>query len=112
GFEAAGNQLDRLLLARFADLAETGRYGAVSDLFRQMLIVVAEAISGAYMAIARTHVIAGDEEAARAVLGQAFLAYAALLTFAPLGFLQFGTPILDTLFGAELRIAIEPALPL
>jgi len=112
GFEAAGNQLDRLLLARFADLTETGRYGAVSDIFRQMLIVVAEAISGAYMAIVRTHVIAGEQERAREVLGSAFLAYVALLTFAPLGFLRFSAPILDTLFGAELRLAIEPALPL
>ena len=112
GFEAVGNQLDRLLLARFADLAETGRYGAVSDLFRQVLIVVAEAISGAYMAIVRTHVIAGEQERARAVLGQAFLAYVALLTFAPLGFLRFSVPILDTVFGADLRVAIEPALPL
>ncbi|HWK33269.1 MAG TPA: hypothetical protein VNR51_06275, partial [Hyphomicrobium sp.] len=112
GFEAAGNQLDRLLLARFANLAETGRYGAVCDLFRQMLIVVAEAISGAYMAIVRTHVIAGEQERAREVLGQAFLAYVALLTFAPLGFLRFSVPILDALFGSELRIAIEPALPL
>ncbi|HWK38599.1 MAG TPA: hypothetical protein VNR88_06760 [Hyphomicrobium sp.] len=112
GFEAAGNQLDRLLLARFADLAEIGRYGAVCDLFRQMLIVVAEAISGAYMAIVRTHVIAGEQERAREVLGQAFLAYVALLTFAPLGFLRFSAPILDTLFGSALRVAIEPALPL
>ncbi|KWT70999.1 Polysaccharide biosynthesis protein [Hyphomicrobium sulfonivorans] len=112
GFEAAGNQLDRLLLARLGDLAETGRYGAVSDLFRQLLIVAAEAIAGAYMAIARKHVIAGDRASAGEVLGQAFLAYVALLTFIPLGFLQFSAPILDLVFGADLRVAVEPALPL
>lgn len=112
GLEAAGNQLDRLLLARFGNLVETGRYGAVSDLFRQLLIVAAEAIAGAYMAIARKHVIAGDQASASAVLGQAFLAYVALLTFIPLGFLQFSAPILDLVFGVDLRTAVEPALPL
>lgn len=112
GLDGVGLQLDRLLLARFGSLGVVGSYGAVSDLIRQLMVVVSEAISGAYMAIARAEIVAGREAEAVRVLGQAFLAYVALTAFGSAGILRFDRLFVDAIFGREIGEAVEPALPL
>lgn len=110
--DGVGLQLDRLLLERFGTLAEVGKYGAVADLIRQVMIVVSEAIAGAYIAIARAELKAGNETSAVAVLGHAFLAYTALAAFGCAFILRFHRLILETLFGPVLADVIAPVLPL
>ncbi len=108
GLDALGLQLDRLLLARFGSLETVGIYGAASDLIRQTMIVVAEAIAGAYFTVARKAAEQGEENQAKDILGQAFLAYTALTFFAGAFVLRFDRPIFDVMFGVEMGAAIEP----
>jgi O-antigen/teichoic acid export membrane protein len=112
GLDSLGNNLDRLLLARFAGFADLGPYGAVADLVRQVMIVAAEAISGAYMSIARAAAVEGRHDEAGAVLGRAFLAYVAFTAFAALAILRFDRLVIDTMFGAGVGAAVEPVLAL
>ena len=112
GLDAVGLQLDRLLMARYTSLSDTGSYGAVADLIRQFMIVLSEAISGAYMAVARSLAMAGREQEAARVLGQAFLAYVALATFGAGFILRFKEPIFHSIFGSSVGQAVDPAVPL
>lgn len=112
GLDSLGGNLDRLLLARFAGVADLGPYGAVADLVRQIMIVAAEAISGAYMSIAHAAAVEGRHEEARNVLGRAFLAYIAFTAFAALAILRFDRLLIDTLFGAGVGATVEPVLAL
>ena len=112
GLDAVGLQFDRLLMARYASLSDTGSYGAVADFIRQSMIVVSEAIAGAYMPLARSHAVAGRQKEAGDVLGQAFLALVALGTFGAAFILRFQTFIFHALFGATVSEAVEPAVPL
>lgn len=108
--DSFGLQFDRLQLARHAGLADVGPYGAVSDFIRQIMIVGSEAISGAYMALARADAVNGREEDARLILGQAFRAYAMLTAFAIAFVLHFSQPLLNILFGASIAEAVAPIL--
>ncbi|MEQ1652380.1 MAG: hypothetical protein ABL897_07825 [Hyphomicrobium sp.] len=108
--DSFGLQFDRLQLARHSGLADVGPYGAVSDFIRQIMIVGSEAISGAYMALARADAVNGREEAARLLLGQAFRAYAMLTAFAIAFVMHFGEPLLTIIFGASITTAIAPIL--
>ena len=112
GLDALGLQLDRLLLARFGSLETVGIYGAASDLIRQTMIVVAEAIAGAYFTVARKAAEQGEQDQAKDILGQAFLAYTALTFFAGAFVLRFDRPIFDLMFGSEMGAAIEPIVGL
>ncbi len=106
--DSFGLQFDRLQLARHAGLADVGPYGAVSDFIRQLMIVGAEAISGAYMALARADAVNGRQEAARLLLGQAFRAYAMLTAFANVFVFHFAEPLLTLVFGANIAAAVHP----
>lgn len=108
--DSFGLQFDRLQLARHAGLADVGPYGAVSDFIRQIMIVGSEAISGAYMALARADAVNGREEAARQLLGQAFRAYAMLTAFAIAFVMHFAGPLLTLVFGASIATAVQPIL--
>jgi O-antigen/teichoic acid export membrane protein len=108
--DSFGLQFDRLQLARHAGLADVGPYGAVSDFVRQLMIVGSEAISGAYMALARADADNGREEAARLMLGQAFRAFAMLTAFAAAFVLHFSQPLLTLLFGESISTAVRPIL--
>ena len=108
--DSFGLQIDRLLLARHAGLADVGPYGAVSDFVRQLMIVGSEAISGAYMALARADADAGRQEEARLLLGQAFRAYVMLTAFACAFVIHFAEPLLTLLFGASISAAVRPIL--
>lgn len=110
--DSFGLQFDRLQLARHSGLADVGPYGAVSDFVRQLMIVGSEAISGAYMALARADAVNGREEAARLLLGQAFRAYAMLTAFAIAFVLHFSDPLLTLVFGSSIAIAVKPILML
>ncbi len=112
GIDAVGLQVDRLLLSRFSSLEMVGQYGAVSDFVRQSMIVISEAIAGAYLSVARAEAVEGREDRAEAVLGQAFLAYTALTTFAAAFILRFDRLLFDTLFGEEVGAATEPMVAL
>ena len=112
GLDTLGNNLDRLLLARFAGVSDLGPYGAVADLVRQVMIVVSEAISGAYMSVARAAAVEGRESEAGAVVGKAFLAYVAFTSFAALAILRFDRIFIDLLFGASVGAAVEPVIAL
>jgi O-antigen/teichoic acid export membrane protein len=108
--DSFGLQFDRLQLAHHSGLADVGPYGAVSDFIRQLMIVGSEAISGAYMALARADAVNRREEAARLLLGQAFRAYAMLTTFAAAFALHFADPMLSLLFGSSIASAVRPIL--
>jgi O-antigen/teichoic acid export membrane protein len=110
--DSFGLQFDRLQLARHAGLADVGPYGAVSDLIRQIMIVGSEAISGAYMALARADAVAGRQDPARQMLGQAFRAYTMLTVFANVFVLHFSQHLLTLIFGASIATAVTPILPL
>ena len=108
--DSFGLQFDRLQLAKHAGLADVGPYGAVSDFVRQLMIVGSEAISGAYMALARADAVNGREEAARLLLGQAFRAYAMLTAFAVAFMVHFSDPLLSLVFGGSIAVAVKPIL--
>ena len=110
--DGIGLQVDRLLLARFATLEAVGSYGAVADLIRQLMVVISEAISGAYLTIARAELVAGREDEAAKILGQAFLAFTALAAFGAATVLRFDRLVLDAMFGATIGEAVEPVLAL
>ena len=108
--DSFGLQVDRLVLASHSGLADVGPYGAVSDFVRQLMIVGSEAISGAYMALARADADNGRQEGARLLLGQAFRAYTMLTAFAGAFVIHFATPLLTILFGASVATAVQPIL--
>jgi O-antigen/teichoic acid export membrane protein len=108
--DSFGLQFDRLILARHAGYADVGPYGAVSDFIRQILIVGSEAISGAYMALARADAVNGRQEAARLILGQAFRAYVMLTAFAAAFVMFFGDHVLSLMFGSDIAEAVHPVL--
>ena len=108
--DSFGLQVDRLVLASHSGLADVGPYGAVSDFVRQLMIVGTEAISGAYMALARADADNGRQEGARLLLGQAFRAYTMLTAFAGAFVIHFATPLLTILFGASVATAVQPIL--
>lgn len=108
--DSFGLQVDRLQLAHHAGLADVGPYGAVSDFIRQIMIVGSEAISGAYMALARADAVNGRQDAARLMLGQAFRAFVMLTAFAGCFALHFAEPLLTTLFGSSIATAVQPIL--
>lgn len=108
--DSFGLQIDRLQLAHHSGLSDVGPYGAVSDFVRQLMIVGAEAISGAYLALARADAVAGRQEPARQMLGQAFRAYSMLTIFATVFIMHFSKPLLTLLFGSDVVAAIEPIL--
>ena len=108
GLDSVGLQLDRLLLARFTTLETVGVYGAAADFIRQSMIVVAEAISGAYFTLARKSAEEGNIKNTKAFLSEAFLAYTALTLLVGAFILRFDRLIFEMLFGAEMASAIEP----
>lgn len=110
--DAVGQQLDRLLLAHYRTHEELGTYGAAADFIRQVMIVISEAIAGAYFAIARNDIVAGRQDQASQALGQAFLAYTALTAFAAAFVLRFDRWIFDTLYGPDIGAAVEPVIGL
>jgi O-antigen/teichoic acid export membrane protein len=108
--DSFGLQVDRLQLAHYAGLADVGPYAAVSDFIRQIMIVGSEAISGAYMALARADAVNGRQDAAQLVLGQAFRAFVMLTVFATAFAFHFAEPLLTTLFGSNIETAVRPIL--
>jgi O-antigen/teichoic acid export membrane protein len=112
GLDSMGLQIDRLMLTRFAPLSDVGSYGAVADLIRQVMVVVAEAIAGAYIAVARAEVVAGRESAAVEILGRAFLAFTALAAFVAAFILRFDRLLLNILFGHGVGDTLKPLVGL
>ena len=108
--DSFGLQFDRLILAHNEGNADVGPYGAVSDFIRQLLIVGSEAISGAYMALARADAVNDRQESARLILGQAFRAYVMLTAFAASFVMFFGDDVLTLMFGAGIAEAVHPIL--
>lgn len=108
GLDAVGLQMDRLMLARFTTMEIVGVYGAAADFIRQTMIVVAEAIAGAYFTVARNTAEEGQIEETTTILGQAFLAYTALTFFVGAFIMRFDRIVFDLLFGADMGAEIEP----
>lgn len=101
GAGALGANADRLLLERIAGLAAVGPYGAVSDLIRQLMVVVPEAVASSYFAIAKAAHACGDEARAQATLESAFRAHAAVLSFGAAALATFAQPLVALLMGAD-----------
>lgn len=108
--DSFGLQFDRLQLAKHAGLADVGPYGAISDFIRQLMVVGSEAISGAYMALARADAVAGRQEDARQMLGQAFRAYAMLTAFGTAFVWHFSMPLFTLIFGKDIAVTVQPIL--
>ncbi len=112
GVSSLGQNLDRLLLARIAGLHVVGPYGAVNDLIKQCMVVISEAIAGAYIAIAKRAAAAGNDERAREVLEHAFRAYTAVAAFGSAFIMRFERPAIDTLLGESFRVPTENLVPI
>lgn len=111
GVTSLGQNADRLLLEHWAGALAVGPYGAVSDLIRQSMVVVSEAIAGAYIAIAKSAAASGDDARAREVLSHAFRAYTAVAAFGSAFILRFERLIIDTLLGESFRAPVESLVP-
>lgn len=99
GVTALGQNLDRLMLAAFANVGAVGAYGATSDLIKQSMFVLSEAILGAYIPIAKKAYLDGDLVGMRDALKGAFLAYTAIVAFGAAFIGRLGLPIINVLLG-------------
>lgn len=111
GAGALGANADRLLLERLAGLAAVGPYGAVSDLIRQLMAVVPEAVASSYFALAKAAHASGDEASAQATLKSAFRAQVAVLSFGAAALASFAQPLVALLMGADYAGAVAGILP-
>ena len=98
GTSAAAVNVDRIFLERFFDAAAVAPYGAILDLMKQTFLVVAEAISVAYISTAKTLHVEGSGGAARDLLARAFVTQCFIIVFGVAFFLLLG----DTLFAILL----------
>lgn len=112
GVNSMGQNADRLLLANLAGVAVVGPYGAVNDLIKQCMVVLSEAIAGAYVAIAKRAAAVGDDARAHEVLEHAFRAYTAIAAFGCAFILRFEQVAIDTLLGRSFREPTENLVPL
>lgn len=112
GVNSMGQNADRLLLANLAGVAVVGPYGAVNDLIKQCMVVLSEAIAGAYVAIAKRAAADGDNARAHEVLEHAFRAYTAIAAFGSAFILRFEQVAIDTLLGRTFREPTENLVPL
>lgn len=109
---ALGQSVDRLLLASYAGVSVVGPYGAVSDIVRQSMTVLAEAIAGAYISIAKDASANSDDARARSVLSKAFTAYATIALFGAAYILCFEEAALTTLLGPQFHGPAQALMPL
>ncbi len=112
GANASAQNADRLLLARFQDLSVVGPYGAATDIIRQLFTMPSEAISGAYIAVAKRTLEEGREEEAREILRQAFRTYVAVAAFGCAYLLTFGDQFIGVLLGQHVPDHFDLLLPL
>jgi O-antigen/teichoic acid export membrane protein len=112
GINAVGQSGDRLLLAKFDSVGAVGPYGAVSDLIKQSLVVVSEAVAGSYMPHAKRAASDGDNARTRLILTEAFRAYAFITAFGSAFILCFAPDLVDLLFGEPYAKAAASLVPL
>lgn len=112
GVNSVGQNADRLLLANLSGVHVVGPYGAVNDLIKQCMVVLSEAIAGAYIAIAKRAAAEGDDARAHEVLEQAFRAYTAIAAFGSAFILRFERIAIDTLLGESFRVPTENLVPI
>lgn len=112
GISSLGQNVDRLLLARLSGLHVVGPYGAVNDLIKQSMVVVSEAIAGAYIAIAKRAAAQGNDARATEVLEHAFRAYTAVAAFGAAFIMRFERPVIDLLLGQSFREPTENLVPI
>ncbi len=112
GVNSMGQNADRLLLANLAGVAVVGPYGAVNDLIKQCMVVLSEAIAGAYVAIAKRAAAVGDDARAHEVLEHAFRAYTAIAAFGSAFILRYEREAIDALLGQNFREPTEALVPI
>jgi O-antigen/teichoic acid export membrane protein len=106
GAAAAAMNIDRILLERLSSAAAVAPYGAVLDFMRQTFLVVAEAISVAYVSNARTLLTDGDAAGANDLLRRAFVTQTYIMIFGTAFFVLLG----PTLFGVLLPASYLPVV--
>lgn len=112
GINAVGQSGDRLLLAKFDSVGAVGPYGAVSDLIRQSLVVVSEAVAGSYMPHAKRAASDGDSARTRLILTEAFRAYSFITAFGSAFILCFAPDLIHLLFGDAYAKAAASLVPI
>ncbi len=112
GVNAVGQSADRLLLARLDSVGAVGPYGAVGDLIKQSLVVVSEAVAGSYMPHVKRSASDGDSGRTRAILTEAFRAYAFITLFGAAFIFCFAPDVVRLLFGELYEQAAESLVPL
>lgn len=112
GINAVGQSGDRLLLAKFDSVGAVGPYGAVSDLIKQSLVVVSEAVAGSYMPHAKRAASDGDSARTRLILTEAFRAYSFITAFGSAVILCFAPDVVKLLFGQPYAQAAASLVPL
>lgn len=112
GVTSLGQNIDRLMLASFVGVNIVGPYGAVGDLIKQCIIVMGEAVAGAYVSIAKNASVNGDDELARDILSKAFSAFAAIGLFGAAFILRFEGVVVEALLGPAFSGPTQDLAPL
>lgn len=112
GVSAAGNSIDRLLLAYYAGTTALGPYGVISDVLRQSFTVFGDAITLSLVALARAQTNSGDAEGANRTLRKAFNACIAAAAFGIAFFVIFGDVVTRIILGPEFVEASRELIPI
>ncbi len=111
GVMAAGQNVDRLILARFEGTGSLGAYGATFDFLKQGFGVAGEAIALAYMSVAKDARTRGDLTSSRLALEDAFRAVLAIIVFGAVAMTLFSADVVNLVFGPSFRAAAQDVLP-
>jgi len=112
GINAAGQSIDRLLLAHYLGPATLGPYGVVADLIRQCFTVCGEAIILSVVTVAKRYANEGNREAADATLLKAFNGCLATACFGAAFFVVFGEIVLRALLKPEFIAPTRDLIPI
>jgi O-antigen/teichoic acid export membrane protein len=112
GIMASGQSIDRLLLAHFLGPVTLAAYGAVSDMMRQCISVVGEAITFSMITAAKRQLVDGNVNAANATLRTAFNACVAAGAFGAAFFIVFGDLAVRILLAPELHAQTGELIPI
>jgi len=103
---------DRFFLAGVEGAAAVGAYGALSDLVRASLLVIAESISLATIPLAKRQFVAGETAAASRTLEQAFRLLLVTGAFFTAAVLVSAPVLLPTIFPPAFLVGSDALLPI
>lgn len=112
GVVAAGQSVDRLLLAQLVGADKMAPYGVISDFLRQTYMVAGEGIALSLITTAKHHFNKGNQAESDRIMRQAFTACLSAAIFGALFFIFLGDEIVSVLLGPDFRQSAIAALPI